>query len=142
MATRTLPHLTATCGAALLSLGLVACGTSTATSPGVPATAPGGSAIATAPPATGGPAADEDDSGDSASATAGAKVSANTASEREIATALTAAGVTNPGRWAAAVVEYRPYPTDDPYLTALRKHLARDSPDDETTDKIVSVLTL
>ena len=48
--TRTLPRHAATCGAALLSLGLVACGTSTAT-PRVPATAPGGSAIATTPPA-------------------------------------------------------------------------------------------
>lgn len=149
MVTRTLPRFTATCGAALLSLGLVACGTSTATSPGVPATAPGGSAIATAPPAddaTSGATADEDnpdDSGDSASVTAeaGGKVSANTASEREIAKALTAAGVTNPGRWAAEVVEFRPYPADDPDLTTLRKHLAKDSPDEETTDKIVSVLT-
>ena len=75
--TRTLPRLTAACGAALLSVGLVACGSSTATSPGTPATAPVQSAIATAPPAddaTDGATADDattaDDTGDGGTATA------------------------------------------------------------------------
>jgi len=148
--TRTLPRLTAACGAALLSVGLVACGSSTATSPGTPATAPVQNEIATAPPAddaTDGATADEDDpddSGDGGTETAEAdedKVSANTASEDEIAQALTTAGVSNPARWAEEVVEYRPYPTDDPDLTKLRKNLAKYNPGQETTDKIVSALT-
>jgi hypothetical protein len=77
----------------VLFSGLVACGSSTATSPGVPATAPVASAIATAPPAddaTAGATANEDDADDSgdedsATAEAGGKVSANTASEAAIA---------------------------------------------------------
>ena len=47
-------------------------------------------------------------------------MSANTASEDEIAAALESAGVSNPERWAEEVVEYRPYPADDPNLTKLR----------------------
>jgi hypothetical protein len=133
---------------ALLFLGPVACGSSTATSPGIPATAPGASAIATAPPAddaTGGATANEDDaddSGDSATTAPGVgkKVSANSASEAEIAKALTAAGVSNPGRRAAEVVEYRPYPTDDPDLTTLRKNLATNDLDPETIDRVIAVL--
>jgi hypothetical protein len=152
--TSTVFRLTTACTAALLSLGLVACGGSTATSPGTPATAPAGNAVATAPPAddaTDGATADEDDSEDpddaddaataGAEAGAGNKVSANTASEDEIAQALTAAGVSNPGRWAEEVVEYRPYPSDDPDLAKLRQNLAKYNPGEETTDKIVSALT-
>ena len=147
---RTLSRPAAACAAALLALGLVACGSSTATSPGTAATAPVESAIATAPPAddaTDGATADEDDpddSGDDSSETPEAnedKVSANTASEDEIAQALTTAGVSNPGRWAEEVVEYRPYPADDPDLTKLRQNLAKYNPGQETTDKIVSALT-
>lgn len=70
-----------------------------------------------------------------------AKVSANTATEDEIATALKAAGVDNAGRWADEVVEYRPYPTDDPKLQKLRDNLAKYNPGEETVDKIVSALT-
>lgn len=145
--TSTVSRLTIACAAALLSLGLVACGGSTATSPGTPATA--GSAVAAAPPAddaTDGATADDDDTDDTdddstATAGAGDKVSANTASEDEITQALTAAGVSNPGRWAEEVVEYRPYPSDDPDLTKLRQNLAKYNPGEETTDKIVSALT-
>ena len=68
------------------------------------------------------------------------KVSANTASEQEITAALTAAGVSNPDRWAEEVVEYRPYPADDPNLTKLRDNLAKYNPGQETVDKIVSAL--
>jgi hypothetical protein len=70
-----------------------------------------------------------------------AKVSANTASESEIEAALRAAGVSNSGRWAKEVVEYRPYPADDPNLTKLRESLAKYNPGQETVDKIVSALT-
>ena len=80
--------------------------------------------------------ADEDDE----TAAAGAKVSANTASEDEIAAALESAGVSNPERWAEEVVEYRPYPADDPNLTTLRDNLAKYNPGQETTDLIVSAL--
>jgi len=69
------------------------------------------------------------------------KVSANTASEEQIAAALEAAGVTNADRWAEEVVEYRPYPADDPNLGKLRQSLAKYNPGQETEDKIVSVLT-
>jgi len=65
----------------------------------------------------------------------------NTASEDEIAAALASAGVSNPEKWAEEVVEYRPYPADDPNLTTLRENLAKYNPGQETTDKIVSALT-
>jgi hypothetical protein len=38
------------------------------------------------------------------------------------------------------VVEYRPYPTDDPDLTKLRVNLAKYDPGRQTTDQIVSAL--
>jgi hypothetical protein len=69
------------------------------------------------------------------------RVSANTASEEEIEAALAGAGVSNPGRWAEEVVEYRPYPTDDPNLTKLRQSLAKYNPGEDTIEKIVSALT-
>jgi len=68
------------------------------------------------------------------------KVSANSASEDDIATALKAAGVASPKRWAAEVVEYRPYPTDDLDLAKLRQNLAKYNPGQQTVEKIVSAL--
>lgn len=68
------------------------------------------------------------------------KVSANTASDSEIESALAAAGVSNPGRWAHEVVEYRPYPMDDPNLQKLRDNLAKYNPGGETLEKIISAL--
>jgi hypothetical protein len=70
----------------------------------------------------------------------GGKVSANTASDSDIEAALAGAGVSNPGRWAHEVVEYRPYPMDDPNLQKLRDNLAKYNPGQETVDKIVSAL--
>ena len=84
---------------------------------------------------------DDDTATDEDTAAAGSKVSANTASEEEIATALDSAGVSNADRWAEEVVEYRPYPADDANLTKLRDNLAKYNPGQETTDKIVSALT-
>jgi ABC-type Fe3+-hydroxamate transport system substrate-binding protein len=111
--------------ALFIVLATAACGTSTTTSePTATTTAVPTSAEATTPPAQ--PAA---------------KVSANTASETDIEGALAAAGVTNPARWAAEVVEYRPYPADDLNLTKLRHNLAKYNPGQETVDKIVSALT-
>jgi TRAP-type uncharacterized transport system substrate-binding protein len=111
--------------AATAALGLVACGGSTTT--------PSGSA--TSAPAS--------PTGEATGASPGTvrKVSANTASEDEIAAALAGAGVPNPKRWAEEVVEYRPYPLNDPKLTKLRTNLAKYNPGEETIDKIVSVLT-
>jgi hypothetical protein len=68
-------------------------------------------------------------------------VSANTASEEEVTAALESAGVSNAQKWAHEVVEYRPYPADDPNFTALRDALVKYNPGQETTDKIVSALT-
>jgi hypothetical protein len=113
-------RLAVACAAGVLAFGLAACGGSTST--------------AGAPSATTG-----SDTGPTASASAG-KVSANTASEDEIAAALERAGVSNPERWAEEVVEYRPYPADDPNLTTLRENLAKYNPGQETTDRIVSAL--
>jgi hypothetical protein len=108
-------------GAAVLSGLLAACGAS----PDSTAVAPAGAALTAAPgvPAPG-----------------PGKVSANSSSEDVIAAALKAAGVTSPKRWAAEVVEYRPYPTDDLNLARLRENLAKYKPGQQTVDKIVSAL--
>jgi hypothetical protein len=127
----TTTRLGCACAAGILVLVLPACGGSTST--------PGGTAPSTviAPTST-----NSDTAGATTSPTASStKVSANTASEDEIAAALASAGVSNPERWAEEVVEYRPYPADDPNLTKLRENLAKYNPGQETTDKIVSVLT-
>ena len=120
-------RLAATFAVGVLALGLAGCGGSTSTpsgaTPSVPTT---GSAT------TGG------SSGPTTSSAS--KVSANAASEDEIAAALESAGVSNPERWAEEVVEYRPYPADDPNLAKLRENLAKYNPGQETTDKIVSAL--
>ncbi len=115
-------RLVAPCIAGVLAVGLAACGGSTSTGTGSAPAAP-----ATSSESTG-------------SVSAGGKVSANTASEDEIAAALERAGVSNPERWAEEVVEYRPYPADDPNLTQLRENLAKYNPGQETTDQIVSAL--
>ena len=130
--TTTTTRLLTTCAAAALALGLTACsGTAAPTAP----TAPVASAVAEATDSEDGSATADDES-----AAAGTKVSANTASEDEIAAALESAGVSNADRWAEEVVEYRPYPADDPNLTELRDNLAKYNPGQETTDLIVSAL--
>jgi DNA uptake protein ComE-like DNA-binding protein len=115
-----------TSAAAALALALAACGGSTT---------PTGSAAAAAPTGSTGAS---NGTGSSGSATT---VSANTASEEEIAAALESAGVSNAQKWAHEVVEYRPYPADDADLTALRDELVKYNPGQETTDKIVSALS-
>ena len=79
-------------------------------------------------------------SGSTASTTAVKKVSANNASEQELVAALTAAGVSNPTRWAGEIQEYRPYDTSDASLSKLKQELAKYKPDQATLDKIMSVL--
>ena len=68
------------------------------------------------------------------------RVSANSASESEIAAALTAAGVPNGARWAKEVVEYRPYPTNDPTLKRLQDNLAKYNPGAATLAAILATL--
>ncbi len=70
------------------------------------------------------------------------KVNANTASQDEVQRALEADGVPNASRWAREVVEYRPYPTDDPSFGKLRQELAKYNPDPQVVDQIVAALTL
>jgi DNA uptake protein ComE-like DNA-binding protein len=123
--TTTTIRLATVCAGGALVLALAGCGgggstTSGGTAPAAPAT----SAAATGSAPTG-----------------AGKVSANTASEEEIAAALERAGVSNAEKWAEEVVEYRPYPADDENLTVLRENLAKYNPGQETTDKIVSALT-
>lgn len=122
----TKPRLSLICAATAMVLATAACGGSTTQAESTPAT----SAAPTSPPAVASPAQP-----------AAGKVSANTASENEIEAALSSAGVSNPARWAEEVVEYRPYPADDPNLTKLRDNLAKYNPGQETVDKIVSALT-
>ncbi|KUI26513.1 hypothetical protein [Mycobacterium sp. GA-2829] len=74
-------------------------------------------------------------------AQAGEKVSANTAPVDDITAALDRAGVKNAERWAHEVVEYRPYPPDDPNLQKLRDNLAKYNPGEDTVNKIVAALT-
>ena len=121
-----------TVGASLtLTIALAACAASS-----------GGSA-ATQTPATASPddpAATSPAASPIASATPVGKVSANAASEAEIATALAAAGVPHAARWAREVTEYRPYPTDDPTLQKLQQNLAKYNPDPATLAGILSAL--
>lgn len=110
-------------GAVVLGASLAACG-------GSPSTASSGAAQAgkAMPAAAGEPAPTV------------TKISANSASQDEIAAALKTAGVTSPQRWAAEVVEYRPYAGNDPGLTKLQHNLAKYNPGQATVDKIVSAL--
>lgn len=84
-------------------------------------------------------AASSDASTTAAGSTAG-KVSANDASQEEIAAALTAAGVDNADRWADEVVEYRPYDDADQGFPHLREELAKYNPPAGTIDQIIAVL--
>jgi len=119
-----------------LALGLTAaCGSgTTATTASNPSTTATGASTASSSSA---PAS----STGSTPTAATAKVSANTASEAEITRALEAAGVTNAARWTKEVMEYRPYPADDPTLAKLKKELQKYKPSKETQDKILAALT-
>ena len=132
--TSALPRVAGLLVAALLVVGSVGCSTGAPGAGGAPTT---GLAVATAPPPDSADP-DEDDPDDVPGAHG--PVSANTASEDEIASALAAAGVGDPGRWAKEVVAHRPYPTDDRRLTKLREALAQDGPGAGTVDKIVAAL--
>jgi hypothetical protein len=116
--------------AALLVLG--ACTSGSAATPSSTATASSTPAGSVAPASS--------SAADPSSATAVGKVSANTASQAEIAAALAAAGVPNADRWAREVTEYRPYPANDPTLQVLQDNLAKYNPDPATLAGILSAL--
>lgn len=67
-------------------------------------------------------------------------VSANDATHDELVAALEANGVPNADRWAAEILEYRPYPVDDPTLQKLQDELAKYNPDPATLSAILEVL--
>ncbi len=116
----------------LLFLG----GCSAAASPSALAV-PAGTATATAPSSGGVTGASS-----TPSAQVGRKVNANTATLAELQAAFEAAGIPNAARWAREVDEYRPYPTDDPSFSKLRRELAKYNPSPETVEKIISALSL
>ena len=113
------------------TLLLAACaGSSTGAGPAsAPATVPATSASSSA-------------GGAVASPVAGQKVNANRASVAELQRTFEAAGISNAGRWAREVEEYRPYPTDDPSFAKLRQELAKYNPGPGVVDQIVATLTL
>lgn len=111
-------------GAVVLGTSLAACGGSTPAYSSAPAPA----ATAEIPAEPGQP-------GQNA-----AKMSANSASEAELVTALRAAGVSNPERWAEEIIEYRPYASDDVNMAKLRQNLAKYNPGQQTLEKILSAL--
>jgi hypothetical protein len=121
-------------GAVVLGVSVAACGGSTTAGSSAPVPAAEVSYVTEpADPVPGDPVP-------AAPAANMAKVSANTASEDAIAATLKAVGVASPKRWAAEVVEYRPYATDDLGLAKLRDNLLKYNPSQKTLDQILSVL--
>jgi hypothetical protein len=118
---------------ATLSFALAACGGAVASG--------GASPAATAPSTASSAASATTDPAASTTSTT-AKVSANNATQAELQSALTAAGVPNPANWVREVLEYRPYPTDDPTFAKLRGQLAKYNPAAGVVDKIISALSL
>lgn len=116
-------------GAVVFGLSLAACGGSATAKPSGPV-----------PAAEVHYAAEPGDPASADSIRTLAKVSANTASEEAIAAALKAAGVSSPKRWAAEVIEYRPYAASDLGLKKLREELLKYHPAQQTLDRILSVL--
>jgi DNA uptake protein ComE-like DNA-binding protein len=75
-------------------------------------------------------------------APAATKVSANNASQAELQKAFEAAGISNASRWVTEVMEYRPYPTNDPTFAKLRQNLAKYNPAPGLVDQIIATLSL
>jgi hypothetical protein len=123
-------------GATVLGLALAGCSSGESASTATPTTTYAGPAIGA--PASPAPASAAPTSG---AVAPGNKVSANTASEEQIFSALTKAGLSDPKRWTDEVIEYRPYPANDPNLGKLRQNLAKYNPGPGIVDKIVSALT-
>jgi hypothetical protein len=119
------------------ALTLVACGGGGASdSPAVAAT----TATPAAPATTAAPAAPSAAPTTTAAPSGAITVSANDASRAELQAAFTAAGIPSPAQWAREVVEYRPYPADDPTYAKLRQELAKYNPGPGVVDQIVATL--
>ena len=101
---------------------------------------------ATAPPGTVEPASDAaapssvSTAATDAPTAATGKVSANDATQDEIAKVFRAAGIAHASRWAKEVIEYRPYPSDDPTWGKLRAELAKYNPDPAVLELIIASL--
>lgn len=128
---------TAATAAAATATPVTSSGEATATRPAATAAAsptsaatPPAASASSSPPAAASPTA------------AVRRVNANTATEAEVAAALQAAGVSNAARWAKEVVEYRPYPANDPTMAKLRGELAKYNPGPGVVDAIVATLTV
>lgn len=121
---------------ALLGLTLVVAGTVAACG--------GGAAATTAPATTSAPSSTasvepSSEASVEASADASIKLDANTATQEELAAAFTAAGISNPDKWAREVAEYRPYP-NDPTWAQLRQELGKYNIDPAVLEQIISLL--
>ncbi len=68
-------------------------------------------------------------------------VNANTASEAEIAAALSASGIANAEEWAHEIEEYRPYDGTEAGWDTLRGELAKYEATPEIIEQILAVLT-
>jgi hypothetical protein len=134
-------------GATVLGLMLAGCGSSESASTTTQPTTYAGPAIgapaapASSAPASPAPGAPASSAAPAPGAAPASKVSATTASQEEIFSALSKAGVPTPSRWTDEVIEYRPYPANDPNLGKLRQNLAKYNPGPGIVDKIVSALT-
>ena len=129
-------------GIATVGIGgvlLASCGTS-ATATTAPATAVVAAPTTAATRAATAPAAATARATTTASAVK--KVNANTASEAELLSAFQAANISNAARWVKEVMEYRPYPTNDPTFAKLRGELAKYNPGPGVVDQIVATLSL
>lgn len=135
-------RLTLSAGFALLaSTGLLAaCSSADSNAGATPAAATSTTSAASTAPSTSSAEGGTATTAPAASASVQIKVSANTASAAEIQAALVAVGVTNADRWTREVMEYRPYPTNDPTFAKLRQELAKYNPGPGVADKIISVL--
>ena len=76
------------------------------------------------------------------SATLEGKHSANIAAEEELLAAFEADGIPDAEQWAREVVEYRPYPEDDPDFGKLREELAKYNPGPGILDQVAALLEL
>ena len=131
-------------GLATVGIGgvlLAACGTS-ATATTAPATAAVVAPTTVAPTARAATAPVAATTRATTTASAVKKVNANTASEAELLQAFQAANISNAARWVKEVMEYRPYPTDDPTFAKLRGELAKYNPGPGMVDQIIATLSL
>jgi hypothetical protein len=68
------------------------------------------------------------------------KQSINDSSVQDVAATLHTNQVNDPEKWARVIMQYRPYPSDDPHLGKLRQVLADNHADPRTIDQITAVL--